>query len=173
MFTENLSPELFAAQRQFIQVMEAPRDFIWWAETLVTEETKELRQADEENEGMEQVFKELGDLVYVVAGFYNTMPQYPFEIMTPEKAEEIRKIMDQAQDVTAKISMKYKIPVPFVELAFQAVHTSNMSKLGDDGKPIRREDGKILKGPNYQAPDMAPLVAMHAEFLSNLEEAEG
>lgn len=35
------------------------------------------------------------------------------------------------------------------------VHRSNMSKLGEDGKPIRREDGKIQKGPNYSPPDIA------------------
>jgi hypothetical protein len=29
-----------------------------------------------------------------------------------------------------------------------------MSKLGEDGKPIYREDGKVLKGPNYWAPDL-------------------
>lgn len=34
--------------------------------------------------------------------------------------------------------------------AFNRVHASNMSKLGDDGKPIYREDGKVLKGPNYK-----------------------
>jgi predicted HAD superfamily Cof-like phosphohydrolase len=32
------------------------------------------------------------------------------------------------------------------------VHESNMSKLGADGQPVRREDGKILKGPNYWKP---------------------
>ena len=32
------------------------------------------------------------------------------------------------------------------------VHKSNMSKLGEDGKPIRREDGKVLKGPDYKPP---------------------
>ena len=37
---------------------------------------------------------------------------------------------------------------------FQEVHASNMSKLGEDGKPIRREDGKILKGPNFFEPDL-------------------
>lgn len=35
------------------------------------------------------------------------------------------------------------------------VHRSNMSKLGADGKPVRREDGKTLKGPNYSPPDIA------------------
>ena len=36
--------------------------------------------------------------------------------------------------------------------ALTRVHRSNMSKLGPDRKPIRREDGKILKGPDYQPP---------------------
>jgi len=34
----------------------------------------------------------------------------------------------------------------------QEIHTSNMSKLGEDGKPIYREDGKVLKGPNFFEP---------------------
>lgn len=41
-----------------------------------------------------------------------------------------------------------------LDKAFMEVHRSNMSKLGDDGKPIYREDGKVLKGKNYVAPDM-------------------
>ena len=42
--------------------------------------------------------------------------------------------------------------------AFKRVHESNMSKLGPDGKPIYREDGKVLKGPNYKKPDLSDLV---------------
>lgn len=42
--------------------------------------------------------------------------------------------------------------------AVQRVHESNMSKLGEDGKPIYREDGKVLKGPNYQPPHLIDLV---------------
>jgi predicted HAD superfamily Cof-like phosphohydrolase len=45
-----------------------------------------------------------------------------------------------------------------LEQALRRVHTSNMSKLGEDGKPIKREDGKVLKGPNYQPPDLSDLV---------------
>ena len=37
---------------------------------------------------------------------------------------------------------------------FQEVHASNMSKLGEDGRPIHREDGKVMKGPNYFEPDL-------------------
>lgn len=42
--------------------------------------------------------------------------------------------------------------------AFREVHRSNMSKLGEDGKPIKREDGKILKGPNFTPPDLKPYI---------------
>ena len=42
--------------------------------------------------------------------------------------------------------------------AEQRVHDSNMSKLDENGKPIYREDGKVLKGPNYKAPDLEDLV---------------
>ena len=45
-----------------------------------------------------------------------------------------------------------------LEQALRRVHQSNMSKLGDDGKPIYREDGKVLKGPNYQPPNLTDLV---------------
>ena len=43
-------------------------------------------------------------------------------------------------------------------VAYDRVHKSNMSKLGEDGKPIRREDGKVLKGPNYAPPNLSDLV---------------
>ena len=45
-----------------------------------------------------------------------------------------------------------------LEEALDRVHKSNMSKLGLDGKPIRRSDGKIMKGPNYEPPYLMDLV---------------
>ena len=41
---------------------------------------------------------------------------------------------------------------------FAEVHRSNMSKLGEDGQPIRRDDGKVLKGPNWTPPQLEPLL---------------
>jgi len=41
-----------------------------------------------------------------------------------------------------------------IEAVFNEIQRSNMSKLGADGKPIYREDGKVLKGPNYFKPDI-------------------
>ena len=46
----------------------------------------------------------------------------------------------------------------FLDEALDRVHISNMSKLGDDGKPIYREDGKVLKGPNYKSPNLEDLI---------------
>lgn len=45
-----------------------------------------------------------------------------------------------------------------IEEVFDEIHRSNMSKLGADGKPIYREDGKVLKGPNYFKPDIAKIL---------------
>ncbi len=41
-----------------------------------------------------------------------------------------------------------------IEEVFNEIQRSNMSKLGADGKPIFREDGKVLKGPNYFKPNI-------------------
>ena len=46
----------------------------------------------------------------------------------------------------------------FLDEALNRVHESNMSKLDEDGKPIYREDGKVLKGPNYKPPDLSDLI---------------
>jgi hypothetical protein len=56
---------------------------------------------------------------------------------------------------------------PF-ELGFLEVHASNMSKLGEDGLPIYREDGKILKGPNYFKPNLKKVLD---DYLAQLVES--
>jgi len=45
-----------------------------------------------------------------------------------------------------------------IEEVFEEIQRSNMSKLGADGKPIHREDGKVLKGPNYFKPDIQAIL---------------
>ena len=45
-----------------------------------------------------------------------------------------------------------------IEDVFEEIQRSNMSKLGEDGKPIYREDGKVLKGPNYFRPNIAKII---------------
>jgi predicted HAD superfamily Cof-like phosphohydrolase len=45
-----------------------------------------------------------------------------------------------------------------IEEVFNEIQRSNMSKLGEDGKPIYREDGKVLKGPNYFKPNIKEIL---------------
>nr|WP_315176989.1 nucleoside triphosphate pyrophosphohydrolase family protein [uncultured Flavobacterium sp.] len=45
-----------------------------------------------------------------------------------------------------------------IEAVFDEIQRSNMSKLGADGKPIYREDGKVMKGPNYFKPDFSKII---------------
>ena len=45
-----------------------------------------------------------------------------------------------------------------IDEVFEEIQRSNMSKLGADGKPIYREDGKVLKGPNYFTPDLKSIL---------------
>lgn len=172
MFTQIFPVEVFTTQREFIRIMEANLDFVWWADSLITEETKELAKADVEQEGMEQIFKESADLLYVVAGFYNTMPTNPHDLLSEDVNQRLQEIHDNAWNTLAEISKKYAIPAELIVEAFKVVHASNMSKLDEEGKPIRRKDGKILKGPNYVAPDMTPIVNMWREFTKNLQQME-
>jgi predicted HAD superfamily Cof-like phosphohydrolase len=46
-----------------------------------------------------------------------------------------------------------------IEEVFKEIQKSNMSKLGSDGKPIYREDGKVMKGPNYFKPDIKNILS--------------
>jgi len=45
-----------------------------------------------------------------------------------------------------------------IDEVFREIQRSNMSKLGADGKPIYRDDGKVMKGPNYFKPDIASIL---------------
>ncbi len=52
-------------------------------------------------------------------------------------------------------AIAYGIPI---DLCFREVHRSNMTKLGKNGKPIYRDDGKIIKGENYEKPDLKTIL---------------
>ena len=45
-----------------------------------------------------------------------------------------------------------------LDACFREVQRSNMSKLGEDGKPIYREDGKVMKGPNFREPALRDIL---------------
>lgn len=49
-----------------------------------------------------------------------------------------------------------------LDAVLDEIHRSNMSKLGDNGQPVYRDDGKILKGPNFSQPNLAPILGVTA-----------
>ena len=69
------------------------------------------------------------------------------------KADLTKELADLLY-VTIGFAVTFGLPLCEV---FERVHQSNMSKLGEDGKPIYREDGKVLKGPNYEKPKLDDL----------------
>lgn len=60
--------------------------------------------------------------------------------------------------VTQGANLVFGFPAEDVMLEIQR---ANMSKLGEDGLPVYREDGKIMKGPNYAPPDVAAVLKKH------------
>jgi predicted HAD superfamily Cof-like phosphohydrolase len=55
-----------------------------------------------------------------------------------------------------------------IEDVFEEIQASNMSKLGEDGLPILREDKKILKGPNYFKPDISKFIKVDTNASDNI-----
>ena len=55
-----------------------------------------------------------------------------------------------------------------IEEVFNEIHSSNMSKLGKDGKPIFREDGKIIKGLGYYGPDINKFIKPDIDASSDI-----
>jgi predicted HAD superfamily Cof-like phosphohydrolase len=76
------------------------------------------------------------------------------ELVDACDANDIIEVADALTDilyVTYGAAHSFGIPI---DECFKEVQRSNMSKLGEDGKPIYREDGKVMKGPNYSVPNL-------------------
>lgn len=85
------------------------------------------------------------------------------EYLEGEENNDLVEIADALGDImyiAYGTGITYGLPMDEI---FNEIHRSNMSKLGADGKPIRREDGKLLKGPNFSPPDIAGIIAKHIE----------
>lgn len=76
---------------------------------------------------------------------------------------DVVEIADALADilyVTYGAAHTFGIPIDEV---FAEVHRSNMTKLGADGKPVLRADGKAMKGPNYEPPQVAKIILQAIE----------
>lgn len=70
------------------------------------------------------------------------------------EAEVVKRLAKELADV---LYVTYGAALEFgidLDAVFAEVHSSNMSKLGEDGKPIYRHDGKVMKGQNYHEADL-------------------
>ena len=85
-----------------------------------------------------------------------------------EELDELKEAMDNkdikevADALTDILYVTYGAGHAFginLDKCFTEVQNSNMSKLGEDGKPIYNEKGKVLKGPNYFKPNLKKFVA--------------
>lgn len=74
---------------------------------------------------------------------------------TPDYSETLKELADLQYVLSGLVNaLGFR---KIFEAAFNRVHLSNLSKLVD-GKPLKREDGKVLKGPNYKPPIMKDLL---------------
>ena len=83
------------------------------------------------------------------------------ELRAAVEAGDLVEVLDALCDI------QYVLDGTFLEFGMHGlkapgmaeVHASNMSKLGADGRPVLREDGKVLKGPAFFRPDLAAVLA--------------
>lgn len=91
---------------------------------------------------------------------YDLMKEENEEYFEASQKNDIVEIADALGDMLYILcgtilehGLQYKI-----EEVFDEIQRSNMSKLGEDGKPIYREDGKVMKGPNYFKPNFETIL---------------
>jgi predicted HAD superfamily Cof-like phosphohydrolase len=91
---------------------------------------------------------------------YNLMKEENEEYLEAVQNDDIVEIADALGDMLYILcgtiiehGLQHKI-----EEVFDEIQRSNMSKLGEDGKPIYREDGKVMKGPNYFKPNFEEIL---------------
>jgi predicted HAD superfamily Cof-like phosphohydrolase len=123
------------------------------AESL-TPQTKEMRELR-----VKLIAEELGELCVALGVKLNLrVGLVDFRMDAEAHLEDLEVDLVEAADalgdldyVVAGANLVFGIPA---DLVINEIQRANMSKLGEDGKPIYREDGKIMKGPNYRSPDI-------------------
>ena len=76
-------------------------------------------------------------------------------------AMESKDLLEVADALTDILYVTYGAGHAFgidLDKCFEEVQNSNMSKLGEDGKPIYNESGKVMKGPKYFKPDLSKFI---------------
>lgn len=154
----------FKLVEEFIDAFEATPPWFKLVEEEL-EETLEAMETDIEQNSvpsLANVLKETIDLQYVMCGAVIAAARGDLQ-------EDIDPmLLGRYLEVTHAVGDF--VPGEMLQEVFRRVHQSNMSKLGEDGKPIRREDGKVLKGPNYSPADLTD-IALRLHRALGREEA--
>lgn len=91
---------------------------------------------------------------------FNLMKEENEEYLEAVRNNDIIEVADALGDmlyILCGTILEHGLQHKIVEV-FDEIQRSNMSKLGEDGKPIYREDGKVMKGPNYFKPDFSKIL---------------
>jgi predicted HAD superfamily Cof-like phosphohydrolase len=83
------------------------------------------------------------------------------ELQELKEAMENKDLLEVADALTDILYVAYGAGHAFgidLDKCFEEVQNSNMSKLGEDGKPIYNESGKVMKGPKYFKPDLTKFI---------------
>jgi hypothetical protein len=134
-------------------------------ESLMVEEANELIDVIMDHreptiEALSAFLKESADVYFVLFGYFQMLYETgeTFSI-----SDDTKKVLEVVLEMVVEIILfDPEVNDQIFGEAFERVVASNMTKLGDDGKPVRNEAGKVMKGPNYVAPDLTDL----AERLS-------
>ena len=108
--------------------------------------------------------KTYGQEVKDKAGLSDAMTNKLRIDLIKEELEELTEAMQDENLLEVADALTYILYVTYgaghafginLDKCFEEVQNSNMSKLGEDGKPIYNEAGKVMKGPNYFKPDLS------------------
>jgi predicted HAD superfamily Cof-like phosphohydrolase len=118
---------------------------------LIAEELCELARASGVLLSLSSGLNQAGEMVSVQA---INQDYLPVDIV------EMADALGDLDYVVQGANLVFGFPAPEITAE---IHRSNMSKLGEDGKPIYREDKKVLKGPNYSPPNILAVLRYSVE----------
>lgn len=95
------------------------------------------------------------------------------ELRAAAEAGDLIEIADALADIVYVAYGTAHVYGVDLDAVLTEVHESNMTKLGADGRPVRRADGKVLKGPSYRRPDVAKILGHRGFRPTDGEPATG
>ena len=141
-----------AAMADYRNSYERVREFMEAFGHPVYDEPTEVMDADWLHMRLELIREELGEL-YEACGYETSEWNEVVPVRQMNKTDLVAAAdaLGDLEYVVNGAALGMGIPLPDV---VAEIHRSNMTKLGPDGKPIYREDGKILKGEDYEPPQL-------------------